>query len=185
MIVVQPHPMILMKVGFHGAEDLENILCRKLQEIRNCGVCYWGYGGTLCHPTKAVQPFVSSLGAQEREIDVFFAVTTSPYRSSALDASSFSADGISWSPLPPHVRVSASRYALVLKSICVFESTLDLAQYEVAIGPSMGKNLAAYFRGRVDKAIARPSKQEGSTPQLVPVALRASLVAPYATLVRP
>lgn len=176
--------LVIMKVGFHGQEDLSQIVCRKAAELHTHGVCFWGYGGTVCHPTKAILPYISSLPASNRGIHAYFVVTPSPFVSTQGDASEYSVDGINWKPIQSSVRVSASRYALVLDAIEECDIEVNLRDYRVAIGPSMGRTLDLYLVGRVDKAIAvyNPS---GSTDRITLRArFRARLASPYAILLR-
>ncbi len=49
--------IILMKYGIHASEDVDEIIKRKQQEIKDNHCCFWGYGGTLLHPLNQVQPF--------------------------------------------------------------------------------------------------------------------------------
>jgi len=176
--------LILMKVGFHGVESLERIIDRKLREQDELGFCYWGYGGSLCHPVKAIRPYVAQVATSGAPIDVAFLATPSPFHAeSEFPANEYSLDGASWSALHPAVSVFASTSALVLKSLRRQSLTLDISQYRVAFGPSKGRLATEYLRYRVDKALLR---REPSVlpPFEVKVAFTAQLADPYATLVR-
>lgn len=180
--LVMPKTAILMKIGFHGTEELNEIMERKRAEIMETGYCFWGYGGTLCHPLKAIQPFIDSL--HQNSIEVLFVLTPSLFHSDKLDASEYSIDGISWQGMPRDIRVSASKFALVIKDLKETDSSINTSSYEIAIGPSQGKPLPTYLRGRVDKALITISKIKPNEHNLIPVAFRATLVPPYAVLLR-
>ena len=83
-----------MKVGFHGQESLSAVIERKGAEEAALGVAYWGYGGTLCHPTKSVQPFGRVCRKNRIPISVMMAVTQSRFISKASVAKELSEDGI-------------------------------------------------------------------------------------------
>lgn len=181
---VVPKVILMMKVGFHGAEELEDIIKRKQDEIKQVGYCFWGYGGTLCHPIRLVQPFVNSLFSSKGEIEVLFVETKSPFRFQGTLAKEYSPNGSFWTPIPNGIRVASSRFALVLAKLKRVNLEIDISQYKIAYGPSKGKSLGGYLRGRVDKALAIASPDGDATTALIPVAFRAVLVAPYAILVR-
>jgi len=62
---------------------------------------------------------------------------------------------------------------------------LDLAQYAVAVGPSQGRLLRTFLRGRVDKVCAvRMSAAGTDATTLVKAVLIADLVEPYAVFLR-
>ncbi len=181
----RPHAVLLMKVGFHGNEDLVSIIKRKQAEEAALGHAYWGYGGTLCHPLRVVQPFAREAAIRGHLVDVLFTVTKSPYVADSIPADQYSSDGLAWSSLPPAARVTASKSALILRNIRSCQNTLPLGSYRVAGGPSARCILKDYFRHRVDKATAfldldLLQSQEEETP----VTFRADLVAPFAILVR-
>ncbi len=182
--LIEDEHLLLMKVGFHGREALDAILERKLIEQKMCGHCYWGYGGTLCHPVKAVRPFAAQAIKTKRRVLVAFVVTQSPFQAeNPKPATECSLDGESWFAVEQGAAVYASRAALVLSSLQQAETSLDLSCYHVGIGPSTGKPAAEYFRYRVDKALL--TRSEPSTEhKFVPIAFLAELVEPYAILVR-
>jgi len=86
-----------------------------------------------------------------------------PIRSNAhpdiVPATQFSSDGVTWKPIPSGISVLGSRYALVLDEIKPGDLEINLAEYEVAIGPSSGKRADAYLQGRVDKGCFARSDQ--------------------------
>jgi hypothetical protein len=178
-----PFPAILyMKVGFHVDETLVHILARKAREEREAGVLFWGYGGTLCHPTRQVQPFARGQG--DLPISIVLSVTPSRFTAVQRRASEYSTDGDLWRPLPVGVSVTGSAFALVCRSLRPASFALDLARYEVAVGPSAGRSLAAHVRHRVDKACATRVRDCADPPRPVEIRLTAELVPPFAVLLR-
>lgn len=170
--------ILYMKVGFHVDETLEQILARKSREERASGAVFWGYGGTLCHPTRQVQPFARGQG--DRPISVVLSVTPSRFTTVRRAASEYSVDGDAWHPLPVGVSVTGSAFALVCRELRPAALSLDLARYEVAVGPSAGRSLAAHIRHRVDKACATRVRDGADPPHPVEIGLVAELVPPFA-----
>ncbi len=181
---ISPDGVVYMKVGFHGSEALDQIVARKFQEVRAAGAIFWGYGGSTCHPINQVRPFVDALVQDGLTPAVVFGETSSAFKSSKQQARHFSVDGRSWIPMPPGIIVRASRYALVLSELREVDAEIDLAAYEVAVGPSKGRNMASYLRFRVDKAcaVATDASEDMEAPQ--PVRLVGLLAYPYAVFVR-
>lgn len=177
-IVNRPDRIIVMKVGLHLSEPWESIVERKLAEERVAGVAYWGYGGAACHPMTQVQPFARS----GRPVAVLMIRTASDFHGTVPPAVSESVDGTIWRPVPTGV-VTTGRYALTIHALRRTDEELDLGAYEVGIGPTAGRPLIDYLRARVDKACARLAAAPRER-RLVPLALRAELVAPYAVLLR-
>ena len=63
--IIKPGARIVyMKVGTHANEPLDQILDRKLKEIDEAGVAFWGYGGSTCHPVTTVQPFARTFAEE-------------------------------------------------------------------------------------------------------------------------
>lgn len=164
-----------MKVGFHAGEEWNEIIARKQGEISSTGVTFWGYGGSACHPRRQVQPF-----AHECEGDVVVTMlwTASRPRSPSRTAEEMSDDGEHWQPLPPPVRVTGSKWALVLDQLDACEETIDLGVYEIGVGPSAGKPASAYLLGQSDKACVRLSATR-TEPDLRRVIGRGRLASPW------
>jgi hypothetical protein len=172
---------IVMKVGFHAEEELDQILRRKQNEIADGSYCLWGYGGSACHPITQVQPFVKRTAS----LEVLFVPTTSRPKLGTLTSTSFSEDGTQWKVIPGHCHVSASKYALVLDHIELVDEVVDLSQFEIAIGPSEGRPASGYLLGRVDKACVRRSfSAAGRVAAPHRVLARARLAPPYGVLLR-
>ena len=188
MAVQLPQAFIFMKVGHHSGESLESIMERKQREITDAGRTFWGYGGSLLHPINQVQPFAKRLVDQKEEIKMLMAPTASKTDVPILPGIDFSVDRHKWEPLPSGIRVTGSRYAILLDEIKPVHLELDLGHFEVGIGPSRGRNATQYVKGKVDKGCfveARATRADSDIPrQLVHIAWEARLVAPYAVFVR-
>ena len=177
--------ILVMKVGFHGHEALEAIVRRKRAEESLLGRTYWGYGGTLCHPGRSVQPFARQAAEAGRAVTVLFASTPSPFYGDPSAATEYSTDGAAWEPVPAGARITASRYALVLRNLRECDETLDLGGYLVANGPSAGRRLSDYLRYRADKAVAVANPEGSLEPgPSLKIALTAELAEPYAIYLR-
>jgi len=183
LITVAPEFALIMKVGVHACEPLECIVARKHAEERMLGQFYWGYGGTLCHPRNQVTPLADMAAAVGGAPMLVMLSTPSKHLSDGSDAAFLSADGATWTPLPSGATVRGSRYALVCRALERAEATIDLAQYEVAAGPSRGVRIDAYLRGRVDKACARRRATSVASSEC-PVAYVAEIVPPSAVFLR-
>ena len=142
--------IILMKYGYHAKEDENTIIKRKQQEIMEKGYCFWGYGGTLLNPLKQVQPF-----SKNKKIYVLFVHTKSTYQNDGKLSLYYSINQKEYEPIPKKINVYGSKYALVFKDLKKVDFSINLNDYEIAIGPSKGKKLSQYFQGRVDKACAK------------------------------
>ena len=184
-----PTAFIFMKVGSHAGETFETIMERKQREYDRAGKIFWGYGGTTLHPTKHVQPFVKSWIQNGGEIQLVMEPINSKADPDVLPAREYSADGITWEPIPLGIEVTGSRYAVVLDEIKPGTLDLDLAGFEVGVGPSRGKNAANYVKGRVDKgcfvaADSSISSESVASPRIVPIRFQARLLEPYAVMLR-
>jgi hypothetical protein len=179
-VLLTPENILVMKVGVHAREAWEAIVRRKQEEEALVGVTWWGYGGSVCHPRTQVQPFAR--GTVEG-VTVVMLRTPHDFLGPPSVATEFSEDGSTWRPVPSGLRVTGSKYALVLRSLRASDDTIDLTAYDVGIGPMAGTPLSQYLRSRVDKAcatLAREPLERAATA----VALRADLTAPFAVLLR-
>jgi hypothetical protein len=178
--LIEPSAAIVMKVGFHAGEEWNEIIARKQGEISSAGVTFWGYGGSACHPLRQVQPF-----AHQCEEDVVVAMlwTESRPLSPSRTAEEMSVDGEHWQPLPPAVRITGSKWALVLDQLNACEETVDLGVYEIGVGPSAGKLATAYLRGQSDKACVRRSAVR-TRPDPRTVVACGQLAEPWAVFLR-
>src|SRR5258708_39606425 len=108
--ILKPGARILyMKVGTHADEPLTAIFARKMKEIEDEGVAFWGYGGGTCHPVNVVQPFAKSFEEQNGTIYLCMEPMNSRHFAPAVRADEFSIDGIAWKPVPRGITVTGSR----------------------------------------------------------------------------
>ena len=179
--------ILLMKVGTHAKETLEDIIARKTKEIEDAGYALWGYGGSTCHPQTMVQPFAKSFEQRGKTIFLCMQEMNSNHFAEPLRADQFSADGITWNDIPAAINVLGSRYALAIKALRKEEFDLPLAQTKVAIGPSTGRSGDKYIAGRVDKAcfeVTAPGIGTATAADKMKINLVAELVPPYAVYLR-
>jgi len=184
---VEPSAFVFMRVGNHAGETFEQILERKMQEFRRTGRIFWGYGGATCHPLTRVQPFARFHVKNNVQVYLVMELIDSRANPEILPARQYSEDGVTWLPIPEGIRVTGSRYALVLDEIAPGDLELDLAQYAVDIGPSRGKLASTYLHGRVDKGCLvrcpAPSKQPtGEVKKRISYLAR--LQEPFAVMLR-
>ncbi|MGI6108128.1 MAG: hypothetical protein ACOX8B_09395 [Lachnospiraceae bacterium] len=146
--------IVIMKYGVHVSESIDSIITRKMDELQNTGVMYWGYGGTVCHPRTQVQPFVKANFEKGEDTYLLLVRTPSENHSQSARMEYYTEDGTLWEKFPEGINVLGSKYAIVCESLNNCDIRLDLSAYRVAAGRSAGKSLAEYLRGRVDKACA-------------------------------
>jgi hypothetical protein len=180
--------ILYMKVGTHANEPLDEIFKRKMKEIEQAGVAFWGYGGSTCHPTRAVQPFAKAYEERDGTIHLCMHPMDSKHFALTEAAEQFSTDGMNWEPIPSGIKVTGSRYALVVNNLRKQKFTLPLENTVVALGNRRGSLGSKYIRGRVDKACLELSTdcllQESDAPEISRIELVADLVPPYAVHVR-
>jgi hypothetical protein len=178
--------LIFMKVGIHDGEDFNEILERKKEEIRQTGMSFWGYGGGTCHPIQQVQPFAKMNILEGNDIYLVMEEINSHHSPTMMVAKQYSIDGITWSRIPDKISVRGSRYAIILDELEAGDLDIDLAEYEVAYGPSRGKQAPEYIKGRVDKACL--NKRSTTNMDHVKIEKKINHIArlkdPYAVLVR-
>lgn len=178
--------IIFMKVGVHAQEPIEDIIRRKQDEFAKAGVTYWGYGGSTCHPTGMVQPFVKEMAEKKQTVHVVMHKMDSRHQASPEIAKEYSDDGINWYDVPEGVNVMGSRFALVLGGLNEEEFDLNLRRAIVAVGPSRGLLGSEYIRYQVDKGCFVLEENElAPDPETTRhIDLSAPLVEPYAVFVR-
>lgn len=184
------HPgahVLFMKIGIHAKESLESIIQRKLKEIDDTGMAFWGYGGNTCHPTNMVQPFAQEAKAKGSPIHLVMQKMESNHWAEGR-ADEYSVDGQTWLTVPEHIEVRGSRYALVIEDLREAKFFLPLNRTKVACGPSLGKSGGTYIAGRVDKAClelgANADVPLAPDEPATPIGLVATLRAPYAVFLR-
>lgn len=149
-----PKNALFMKYGVHAGESIESIIDRKKKEIEACGYAFWGYGGTLCHPQTQLKPFLEAASSTREDVYALFMKTPSRFDGNTYECSEFSHDKSTWNRIPNSLSVIGSRYALVIDSLEIVDLRVSPSGYRIAVGPSKGKPLHEYLRGRVDKACA-------------------------------
>lgn len=184
-----PKKFLFMKVGNHAGETWDQILTRKKREFDQAGMIFWGYGGNACHPISQVQPFSRASIAEQGSIYLVMQPIDSRAEPDVVEATEYSADGIEWLPLPRGIKVTGSRYALVLDEIKPGDLEIPLNQFEVGIGPSIGRPAEAYLKGHTDKACLIASGKPRLTDMPSSKLLRrieytAALKDPFAVLLR-
>ncbi len=180
-----PEKFLFMKVGSHAGEDFETIMRRKSEEFRKAGRIFWGYGGTACHPLQQVQPFVRSTMQRGGRVHILMETINSKADPDLLPASEYSEDGINWREIPNGVRVTGSRYAVVLGEIKAEDLEIPLGEFAVGIGNSEGRVADDYLQGRIDKAcLSRVEKTMKSDARVAKISWAAELLPPYAVLLR-
>jgi hypothetical protein len=181
-MTIEPGDRVLfMKVGTHAKETLGDIIARKRAEIEAEGFALWGYGGNTCHPRTMVQPFAR---ASTGPIILAMHPMTSNHFAEPLRAEEYSADGVTWTEVPPGINCVGSRYALCVDSLEEVDLELDLSQTRVAVGPNKGRLGTQYVQGRVDKACLDVTGAPEGDPRLIKVGLTAVLMKPYAVFLR-
>jgi hypothetical protein len=179
-----PKRIIVMKIGVHAGENLEDIISRKKTEGTNSGI-YWGYGGTLIHPTRQVIPFVIESLNQGSLPLLFMCKTTSKLQVSKepIQAKQYSVDGRLWESLPDGVKITGSKYALICKSITNDNFQIKANNYIVATGRRRGEPLDKYMKYHIDKACACYKDSIDESLEMT-ISCVGELCEPYAVLLR-
>lgn len=177
---------VFMKVGDHATEDFDKILERKNQEFKRTGRIFWGYGGTACHPLTQVQPFARMQVKKHGAVYLLMEKIDSNADPDIVPATMYSEDGINWKTIPDEIEVIGSRYALILDEIKPGDLEICIGDYEVAVGPSRGKNASEYIQRHLDKAcLVSTSKRISSVePKIKRIEVYAKLLEPYAVILR-
>ena len=185
-ILLQNTGLLFMKVGLHAGETLEQILERKKREYDQAGMIFWGYGGSSCHPSRAVQPFAKLKVQEGHGVYIVMEEIESHHPPSKIIANQYSEDGISWKPIPKGIVVRGSRYAVVLDEIKIGNLDIDLSEYNVGAGPSTGRVASEYLRGHIDKACIQKSPEHPavSAQQIKHIAFYAKIKSPFAVFTR-
>jgi hypothetical protein len=186
-LIIKPKTgLLFMKVGLHSGETFEDILERKQREYERAGMIFWGYGGGTCHPTRHVQPFARLRIEEGDEVYIVMEEIDSRHPPTEIVASQYSEDGIHWKQIPDGIEVRGSRYAVVMEELKEGDLEIDLCQYEVAAGPSIGRAADGYISGRVDKACLVQSEeiQAKGVNQIKRISHYAKLKSPYAVFTK-
>lgn len=187
-IMTPGQSLIFMKIGIHAREPLETIIERKLKEIEDEGMAFWGYGGNTCHPSSMVQPFATTQAQKGKPVYLVMEKMQSNHFAEPLRSEEYSIDGRVWKPVPAGIHVLGSRYALAIKNLQQTELVLPLARTHVAQGPSLGRAGNAYVSGRIDKACLELDNNVNVPPapdeKVTAIGLVAELCEPYAVFLR-
>lgn len=185
--LIIPNKFLFMKVGNHANESWEDILARKRKEYEIAGKSFWGYGGSACHPINQVQPFARlAIKEQPDGITLVMEPISSRADQDEAYATEFSEDGVIWKPIPKGIKVTGSRYALILDKIEEGDLDFRLNDFEVGIGPSSGKLAGSYLQGRTDKGcfVKRNSAGDEGGKVVQKRGFVARLQQPFAVLLR-
>lgn len=177
---------VFMKVGMHAGEDLDSIIGRKLEEIKQTGMSFWGYGGPTCHPTKQIQPFAKHIVEKRGSIYLCMETIHSLADPDIVPAIMYSVDGVNYTPIPDGIKVTGSRYAIVLDEIVPESFEIPIEAYDVAYGRSKGRPASSYIRGHVDKACleVNPSRLTEVSDKKRCISYVARMKEPYAVFVK-
>ena len=201
-----PKAFIFMKVGDYGGECLEGIIERKNREWEKEGKVFWGYGGTLLHPTDQVQPFAKRWEKEQDSIEVLMERTSSnpkrdyDGRKKENLKKKYSVDEKSWCLIPPEICTDSMR-ALVLDEIRACHMHIDLRDYKVVTDPdtdpSKGEYAIDYLAfvgmkkltgktGRKDKGclVKAKSRKRGIGEAQICITYQARLKFPYAVFLK-
>lgn len=181
VLCMQPDHVVVMKGGPHAGVEWTGIVEWKIADLRAAGITFWGYGGSICHPTRQVQPFARGANGN---VEVAMVPTGSDPGNAPTEAREWSADGFTWGPLPSGVRVTGSKWALVMDELAPCTDSIDLSGYTVAVGAQSGRPATQYLRHRVDKGCFSRAAQPGPPAPPLPVVLRGHLSAPWAVFLR-
>jgi hypothetical protein len=176
-----------MKVGNHAGETFDQILERKRRELTVAGRIFWGYGGFSCHPIHHVQPFCRMHLQKENGIYLFMESIESHAVPEVAQATEFSEDGIKWQRIPQGIKVTGSRYALILDEVRPGDLDIHLHEYVVGVGRSRGRVAADYLRGHVDKGCFEKSPEDRVSSSDVAqkhISYIAKVKEPFAVLLR-
>ena len=139
--------IILMKIGYHSDENLDDIIKRKLEEDKH-GPFFWGYGGMVCHPVNQVQPFAEFTVERKTKLYLLMALTPSKFITNPDVLTQYSADRIVWENVPSYAHITGSKYALVCKNLQKISMSINLNDYIVGVGPK--KNVGMGDEGMGD-----------------------------------
>ncbi|HEX8265125.1 MAG TPA: hypothetical protein VF596_06835 [Pyrinomonadaceae bacterium] len=178
--------IVLMKYGVHAGQTVEEIIKRKRKEYIDCGKLFWGYGGSVCHPTTQIQPFLHEAISRGETVYLLMSRTKSALNNIPKVAAHFSDDAILWEDIPPQISVYGSKYAVVCDELKDCNFQLNLSDYSVAVGKQKGKNLADYLKGRVDKACGTINlkKSNHQETNFLEITLIAKIIKPFAVFVK-
>jgi len=180
--------VVFMKYGTHAGEGADRIIKRKNEEYSETNRIYWGYNGTLCHPTTQVQPFAQEATRSGKSVYLALSPTSSAPRITSEEATHYSSDKENWNSLPPGAKVTGSKYALVCGKLQKRSEKIDLSEYSVGVGNSKGTPAPNYIKGQVDKGCLI-RKKDGSSSEIpfsqsIQIDWISRLVQPYSIFLK-
>lgn len=175
--------IVYMKFGYHALESENDIIVRKQKEFFNTGQMFWGYGGSICHPLNQVRPFLEWSKELNKKVHLVMSFTPSKPTMDGDSSNEYSTDGINWKKIPDKIKVTGSKYAIVCGELVETSFDLNLGDYNVALGPSKGKNASDYVKFRVDKGCLIKNTNNILTNH-VKIRLVTEIVSPYAVKLR-
>lgn len=176
-----------MKYGVHAGHSVDSIINRKRADFEAHGRIYWGYGGTICHPLKQIQPFTEQAMQDGEKVYLALSRTNSALYNPQTQSSLYSVNGSEWYNVPKDMEIFGSRYAIICRELvrCSFE--INTSAYLIGVGINRGKNLSQYLKGRVDKACAFYKGSEHNDEmqtKTVKIDYIAEIVEPYAVFLK-
>src|SRR5947209_16790284 len=143
--IALPDKFLFMKVRDHAAESWEQILERKRREYEEAGQIFWGYGGNAWHPINQVQPFAKLVLKELDDVVLVMEYIRSNADPDIVPATEYSKDGVVWEPIPKGIKVTGSRYALVLDEIQPGDLDINLSNYpKTGCKPCKIRHLGAF-----------------------------------------
>lgn len=177
--------IIFIRLDNRSIKNIDAVLEAKLQEEEAQNNIFWGYTGNTCHPTTQVQPF-SELDSST-EIKVVMSYYNSIYPDPKMvEMTEFSIDKKIWSELPaPTLVPEKAKYAFVMRNLTKCDMRINLQDYHVAVGDSLGVCLSKYLLNvYTTKACAIYHKNLVAYKCESHVSWVADLVYPYGIFVR-
>ena len=181
-----------MKAGPYCGYSLDEIIKIKQKEEKNIGKFFWGYGGVFCRPD-LINAFASNARQNKKKVLVLFTETKSSYKTTGEGRfSDFSQNKLKWDPLPKEVLLVGNtkkpHFAICGKNLKKADSKIDLSQYQVflksGLFSDLNKNLADYFKYRVDKACGIYSPNKASENRVIKIDYICELTEPYCVYIK-
>jgi hypothetical protein len=180
--------VIIMKVGYHTDESLDEIITRKKVEDIKGSFFFWGYGGTVCHPKNQVQHFASEASLSGEKIHLLMTLTPSKFKATPNVSTHYSIDSLNWFAIPDYALVTGSKYALICTELRSVDISINLNNYKVGVGPKFGTPAIDYLQRRVDKVCGiyepRIINKKHLTNSLIQIKYITEIVSPYAVFLR-
>ena len=186
------HHILLMKAGPYCGYGLEEIIEIKQKEEKTVGKFFWGYSGVFCRPD-LIKAFASKAGQNKKKVFVLFTETKSSYKTTNEGKFSlFSENKLKWNPLPKKVLLVGNtekpHFAICGKNLKKADLKIDLSQYQVflksGLFSDLNKNLADYFKYRVDKVCGIYSPKKTLENKVIKIDYVCELTEPYCVYIK-